>query len=429
MHFSIKVHIVKFVVTVAAVMVLLLIGGCDPSDPSFQPLNPENSQVAQKYYKAPNGTLYMFQWVKGPQNITETVWELRSDGSHHEILPDVPDSNIQPLGAETISTRSDGSGSSSARPSLSFNALGFRVNVTQRATSAPSTSAYILDTINLFQLDPANGNVLRKLDLSNGLPGLPARLAITSNGAFAVISNNAEPNQPYVLIVNLASFTIVANIPIPEKAAAYGIALTPDNRLAYVVTQSLTSAQDSVYVIDLNARQIVTTIALPKYSNLENIVMTPDGTEAYLNSGVGEDIQIPVIDTATNTVALDVPTYYYSTGTGIVYYGAPAYLAMHPDGTRVYLAPIDGSPIYVMDTATKIVSHLITLPQKGPTPYGTAPVFSPDGRFMFVLDSPGAVSVIDTSADAFLTSLPLDPTIAATPPGGVKVGFYFVPGQ
>lgn len=29
---------------------------------------------------------------------------------------------------------------------------------------------------------------------------------------------------------------------------------------------------------------------------------------------------------------------------------SPAYLAMHPDGTRVYLAPMDGGPIFVLDT-------------------------------------------------------------------------------
>jgi DNA-binding beta-propeller fold protein YncE len=427
-YFSIKGHIAKFVVTVAAVFILLLIGGCDPSQESFLPLNPQNSELIRKYYKAPNGTLYMYQWVKEPGFVDEeTVWQILPDGSHQQLSPDEATANIQPLGAQTVSTRPDGSGSS-ARRSLSFNALGWRVNVTQRASSAPSTSAYILDAINLFQLDPATGNVLRTLNLTTGLPGLPSRFAITSDGAFAVISNQAEPNQPYVLIVDLASFTIVANIPIPEKAAAYGIALTPDNKFAYMVTLSLATVQNSIYVLDLNARKIVTTIPLPKYDNLQNIVITPDGTEAYLNSGVGGDIQIPVIDITTNTVALDVPTYFYSTGTGIVYYGVPAYMAMHPDGTRVYLAPIDGSPIYVLDTATKMVTHLITLPQKSTSPYGTAPVFTPDGRFMFVLDSPGALSMIDTRADTFFTSLPLDPTIAAAPPGGVKVGFYFVPG-
>ena len=296
------------------------------------------------------------------------------------------------------------------------------------SSSKYSTSVYLLDSIYLYQMDPATNAILRSLDLTAGQSGSPSRFAITSDNKFAVVTNSAQPNQPYVLMVDLASFTVAAKIAIPENANAYSVAITPDNQFAYMVTQSLTTAQNSVYEIDLNGRNIAATIPLPKYQSLQNIVMTPDGTEAYLNSGVGGDFQIPRISTVTNAVVTDVSTLYYSTATGSMELGAAAYLAMHPDGSRVYLAPVDGSPIFVLDTATNVVTHIIQIPKGAASPAGTPPVFTPNGNFLFVLDGAAAFSVIDTRTDTLYTSLPLDGTAANGAAGGTKVGFYFVPG-
>jgi DNA-binding beta-propeller fold protein YncE len=311
------------------------------------------------------------------------------------------------LGTATLSVRTASSGSSSSKY---------------------STSVYLLDSIYLYQMDPTTNGILRSLDLTAGQSGSPSRFAITSDNKFAVVTNSAQPNQPYVLMVDLASFTVAAKISIPENANAYSVAITPDNLFAYMVTQSLATAQNSVYVVDLNAHGIAATIPLPKYQSLQNIVMTPDGTEVYLNSGVGVDFQIPLISTVTNAVVTDVSTLYYSTATGTMELSSPAYLAMHPDGSRVYLAPIDGSPIFVLDTATNVVTHVIQIPKGAASPAGTAPVFTPSGTFLFILDGAAALSAIDTRTDTLYTSLPLDATVANGPPGGTKVGFYFVPG-
>jgi DNA-binding beta-propeller fold protein YncE len=363
------------------------------------------------------GYLVALGWLKGHVETPGVPWRFDPSTALTEG-PTVQLPEIQSLGTATSSVRT-GSSAGNASPLL--------VGALPRASSPFSTNIYVLDVVKLFQLDSATGNVLRSLDLTAGQPGSPSRLAITSDSKFAIVTNSNRPNQPYVIIVDLTSFTIAANIPIPENANAYGVAITPDNQFAYVVTQSLSTVQNSVYVVDLTARQVATSIPLPKYSSLQNIVMTPDGTGAYLNSGAGTDFQIPLIDTTTNTVAMDISTVYFSTATGSVLLSAPAYLAMHPDGTRVYLAPIDGGPIFVLDTATNTITHLIKVPQGTAPPAGTAPMFTPTGRFLFVLDGPGAFSVIDTSSDTVFTTIPLAAAIANGPPGGTKVGFYFVP--
>jgi DNA-binding beta-propeller fold protein YncE len=412
---TVKAKILYSMALVLSLVPVLGTNGCD-----YSYLNPLNDPDTDYRDVSVHGTVYELEYVKTGLGTEIRVFRLNPDGSSTEIQDQhliqfldgldhdiVDDRGSYPLGDSLVSR---------ARAALGSKA------------SAPATpKVYVLDTVNLFQIDTAAVQISNSLDLTAGQPGAPSRMAVTPDGAFAVISNINRPNQPYILIVDLAAFKIVATISIPENANAYGVAVTPDNKFAYVVTESLANAQNSVYVIDLTARQIATTIALPKYQGLTNIVMTPDGTEAYLNSCCGTDFQIPVIDIFTNTVALDVPTYYYSQATNIVLLDAPAYIAMHPDGSRVYLAPIDGTPIHVLDTATNVVTKRIAVPQGPASPAGTKPVFTPDGRFLFVLDGPAAISVIDTKSDTLFSTIPLNSAFASQPPGSTKLTFFFVP--
>src|SRR5262249_30690413 len=102
--------------------------------------------------------------------------------------------------------------------------------VANAAVPAPSSKAYLLDLQFFFQFDPKTSRVINQLNLATPpLAGSPSRFKVTSDGSVAVISNLNRPNQPYVLLVDLSTFTIAANIAIPENANAYGVAITPDN--------------------------------------------------------------------------------------------------------------------------------------------------------------------------------------------------------
>lgn len=409
-----KGRIGEIVITPAAILILLLVGGCGSRKPD---------SISELIVEA---------WLKGFVGTNAYGFDLNENGQPSGSSTQQVPQSIQSLATATSGTRSGGPASNDT-PLFSFSLLGWRVKAAA-VTSAPSTNAYVLDEVNLFQLDPTTGQVIGTLNLTAPpLTGIPVRFALTSDGKSAVITNTSQTgfqtNSPYVLIVDLSSLTITANISIPVSALAYGVAITPDNKFAYVVTQSPANSQNTVYVIDLNAQTVATSIPLLNYTGLTNIVMTPDGTEAYLNSCCGADLKIPVIDILTNIDAIDVPTYYYSSATGLIYPDAPAYMAMHPDGTRVYLAPMDGTPIRVLNTATKIITKLISVPQgSAPTP-GTDPVFTQNGRFLFVLDTPGSIAVIDTLGDTLASTIPLDPSVANAPPGGVKIGILVVPGN
>ena len=278
-HFSNR----GLILTVLAALAMFPLGGCFIDNPTY-------------------GQLIFWNFVKGLSGAyTTTSQPFGTKGQ----TSSQSESRIAPFFRPRVSVRQQiPAAAPQVDDPLATVTLSVRTGTT--AGSRYSTSVYLLDDLALYQMDPATSQILRSLALTAGEPG---RLAVTSDNQFAVVTNSSRPGQPYVLIVNLTSFTIAAKITIPENANAYGVAITPDNQFAYVVTQSLATALDSVYVLDLNAKSIAATIPLPKYSSLQNIVMTPDGSEAYLNSGVGVDFQIPLISVATNTVVTDVSTH------------------------------------------------------------------------------------------------------------------------
>lgn len=108
---------------------------------------------------------------------------------------------------------------------------------------------------------------------------------------------------------------------------------------------------------------------------------------AYI--GNYSDGTVSVIDTATNAVI-----------TTVTVGGAPAGVAVHPDGTRVYITKQGTSDISVIDTATNSVSATISL--GGPNVTGIA--VSPDGtRAYAVAYHPvyglGQIAVINTTTN------------------------------
>ena len=147
---------------------------------------------------------------------------------------------------------------------------------------------------------------------------------------------------------------------------------------------------------------------------------------------LASDFQIPLIDVASNIfVTMDVSTLYYSPSSGSlpaqrrrIYGHAPRWNA------PLSGAPVNGAPIFVLSTITNQVTKLIQVPQGQASPAGTAPVFSPDGRLLFVARRSCGTCMIDTATDTVRTTIPLGPTICRAPlPAALgKVSFYIVPG-
>ncbi|KNB50516.1 phospholipase C [Streptomyces caatingaensis] len=115
----------------------------------------------------------------------------------------------------------------------------------------------------------------------------------------------------------------------------YGIARTPDGRKLYITN----SGAADVSVLDTAQGRIVSTVTVGLYPH--GIAVSPDGAYAYVADtgpdGPGGSTSVSVIRTATDKV-----TATWHTGPG------PRAVALAPDGRTLYVACADG--LFVVDT-------------------------------------------------------------------------------
>jgi DNA-binding beta-propeller fold protein YncE len=302
---------------------------------------------------------------------------------------------------------------------------------TAAALGSP-TVVYLLDEYGtLFQYDPGSSTIVAQLNLTqSNVPTYPQRLAVTPDGNFAFITANASQTATsggtaYVLVVNLNSFSIASTITLPAATVVQGLAITPDGSLVYVVTQPYSgSGPSEVLVIDVASRTIRLTIPVAGYSNLGQIAITPDGSAAYLVNSIDSDgFSIPVLDLQSNTVQPSLPIYFGS-GQNLTSGYQPSYMAMHPDGTRLYLAPVSGGPVLIVSTIAGMVTNTIPLATAAGPVFGARPTFTADGSHLALMSGPNLWVYVDTFTDT------VDSTIALTPApfGAIRnAGFFFVP--
>ncbi len=127
------------------------------------------------------------------------------------------------------------------------------------------------------------------------------------------------------------------------------------------------------------------------------LVISPDGTKAYVMNGFA----IFVIDTATDTISNTIPLGREG------YYGD---LAMHPDGSRIYVTDWLSRTIAVINTANSQFLHNISLgnlSQNSPS----AIAVSPDGSKAYVVttgEERPALWVIDLATNTVLDSIQMN---------------------
>jgi YVTN family beta-propeller protein len=143
----------------------------------------------------------------------------------------------------------------------------------------------------------------------------------------------------------------------------------------------------------------------------------PGGPFAYIANANGT---VTVIDTASNTlfdtdpatagVQADIPVGLRSEG-----------VAVHPDGTRVYVANFANGTVSVIDTTTtpQMVTQTLML---GCCVRGVA--VSPDGTRLYVTQTSGLLTVFDTTANNMLDST-VTPNPVST--GGSALGVAVTP--
>ncbi|MDP9072757.1 MAG: YncE family protein, partial [Actinomycetota bacterium] len=197
-------------------------------------------------------------------------------------------------------------------------------------------------------------------------------------------TGSADPFTAFVAIQGsnqIATIATKSNTPggvisLPTGTAPRHVAITPDNRTAYVAD----TGTNKVTPIDVATNTTLAPITVGPAP--WGIAVTPDGKTVYVTASGGG--AVTPIDVATNTAA-----HAITVGT------APLGIAITPDGTTAYVANNSSDTVTPITLATNTAGKAIAV---GSGPYGVA--ITPDGKFAYVTNSgAGTVTPIDTTTN------------------------------
>ncbi|MEX2438051.1 MAG: hypothetical protein WD449_02240, partial [Candidatus Babeliales bacterium] len=246
----------------------------------------------------------------------------------------------------------------------------------------------------------------------------PAGLAITPDNRFAYVANNNNNmivGQNTVSVINLETNTVQATITDASFDQPYTITINKNGTKAYVTNSNGTT----ITIIDIANNTVLGTIT--GFDGPSGMVITPNGDTAYVNNygspagvGSGNATTVRVVDLNTDAIV----------GAAITVGLAPASLAITPDGAFVYVINyVDGNP------GTGTISIIQT---SNNTVVGSIPGFSgpfaiaitPNGQFAYVTNfgsnnfSPvgTTVSVVNISTNTIVSVITL-----GTQPAGLAI--------
>ena len=213
-------------------------------------------------------------------------------------------------------------------------------------------------------------------------------IAVSPDGKYLYVTKGkaepSAPTTPSVVIVNLTTNKVDAEIALPATVAPQGgIAITPDGQFAYVPASS-----SAVYVLDIAARKVSTIIPFPDSAIPVHVAATPDGTSVY----VARQTSVLAIDVLTNSIAADIV------------FPVPMALnrlVMDTAGRYLY-ATNQGPNIAIVDAITNRYVDQINV---APSVSGNTSLrISADGRLLYSIDQGDPfVNLIDTVSRTVLS--------------------------
>jgi len=250
----------------------------------------------------------------------------------------------------------------------------------------------------------------------------PAAIAVTPDNRFAYVANTNNyslAGEDTVSVLNLTTNTLDQTITSTSFQQPYRVAINADGTQVYVTN----SASTTVSIINTATRSVEGII--DGFDGPSGIVIAPTGDRAYVNNygcdagvGSGNSTTIRVVDLKTNTIE----------GEPIIVGLAPAALAITPNGEFLYVVNyVDGKAgtgtISVVQTSDNTVVYTIT-GFSGPF----AIAITPDGKYAYVTNFGSndfapigtTVSVVDLSNNTVTATINLgiQPAgIAITPDG------------
>lgn len=235
------------------------------------------------------------------------------------------------------------------------------------------THAYMVGDFSntFFVIDTQSQTVIKTIPVGSR----PQWIAVHPDGGRAYVPNYYGNS---ISVIDTLSLTVIQTIPV--GAYPVMVAFHPDGSHAYLPHMT----GNSVSVIDTRSLTVIKSIAL-KYQGGAGIVVHPDGSRAYVIDAHGTNasdyLSLSVIDTSSLTVIQSISLQAYT---------SPFGLAVHPDGSLLYLTNYTSNSVWVIDP--KNLTVIKSIPS-GTSPYCAA--VHPDGTRLYVTnESSDTVSVI-----------------------------------
>ena len=228
----------------------------------------------------------------------------------------------------------------------------------------------------------------------------PGAIAITPDGKTAYVLSQRG-------VVPISTATNKPGKPINAGKDLDGIAITPDGRTAYVVSTSSATVTPIRTATNTALKAIKIGTPPTGYEFPDQIAITPDSRTAYVSTPAG----VVSIRTVTNT-ALKL----------IKVANGPGAIAITPDGKTAYVSTTAG--VVPIRTATNTAFKLIKIGTGPPGQPGPSPIaITPDGKTAYVVNLiAGTVTPISTA-----TNTPGRPAVVKSSPGVTLDGIGIAP--
>jgi YVTN family beta-propeller protein len=223
--------------------------------------------------------------------------------------------------------------------------------------------------------------------------GFPLSIGLSIDQTRAFVSDFGDGR---VFVIDTHTAAVLASIPVPQ---ACGIAVHPDGSAVYVASRG----SGLIQVIDPVSLAVVSSIALP--SGLpRGLAISPAGDRLYVSHQDG-DGTLTVIDTASNTVLGSTPTASNAQR-----------VSLGPDGSKAYVSsrvPTVGfEMVTIVDTSTLAIDASIRLnPLANACPCAGEVAVHPDGTRFFVAAA-DAILEYDASTYALISSTPMENSVS-----------------
>ncbi len=220
----------------------------------------------------------------------------------------------------------------------------------------------------------------------------PLFIALRPDGARAYACNNESGT---VSVIDTWAKKMIGVIRVAVITA--GMAIHPSGTKLYVVTPenngpAAAAAGGAVRVIDTVTNKLTANILVD--GRPLGVAIHPNGTRLYVGCQDNHSVKVIDLATASVTATIDVDSVDY-------------WLAVSPNGSHLYVSSGDDHQVTVVDTATNLVTARIPLADQ---PWVIA--VSPDNAHVYIgagqLNSAtGALYACDTSSKAVWATIPM----------------------